>query len=186
MSQKIHVRGLTCPLLRATETKEEWTSIPAPQMIRGLFAVKKMFENHVKVKILVDSGAFESVAPPGLFEGVRVEASAASKAGHCYTVADGGEIPCLGEQKIPVTTWEGHRCGLTFQVADVTKALLSVPQLTRTGHEVVFHKTGGIIRHKTSGQEIRFKAEGGVYVLEVWVGPEVAKKSEMPFQRPGR
>ena len=62
----------------------------------------------------------------------------ASKAGVKYEVANGDEIPNLGEKLLPVVTAEGSWRGMLAQVADVSKALQSVRALVRSGHVVVF------------------------------------------------
>ena len=90
--------------------------------------------------------------------------------------ADGNEIPNLGELDLAFRTKEGHRCGIKFQVADVRRALLSVPSLTASGHEVTFEKGGGTIIHPEGKKTIQFRRQGGVYVLDMFVAP---------FQRQG-
>ena len=85
--------------------------------------------------------------------------------------AFGKGVPCRGEQLVSFLTREGHSCGLTFQVTDVTRPLLSVAQLAATGHAVTFDTTGGQITNKATGMCIRFRKRNGVYVLQIWVAP---------------
>ena len=55
-----------------------------------------------------------------------------------YGIANGDEIPNLGEKLFAVVTEEGTVRGMRPQVADVSKALQSVRALVRTEHVVVF------------------------------------------------
>ena len=57
----------------------------------------------------------------------------------------------------------------TFQVADVTRPILSVARLTESGHQVRFTKEGGSICNRTTGKEVNFVRFRGVYVLEAWI-----------------
>ena len=87
---------------------------------------------------ILDSGATVTVIPPHIGRDYEVVPGAASKAGVRYEVANGEEIPNLGEKLLPVVTNEGSWRGMVAQVADVTKALQSVRALVRAGHVVVF------------------------------------------------
>ena len=60
------------------------------------------------------------------------------RAGVQYEIANGDEIPNLGEKLFAVVTEEGTVRGMRPQVADVSKALQSVRALVRTEHVVVF------------------------------------------------
>ena len=87
------------------------------------------------------------------------------------TLHDGlwGGIPNLGEQSLQLEIKTGQTVNVVFQVADVTRPILSVARLTEVGHQVRFHKNGGSIVHKQTGKEIAFERHRGVYVLEATV-----------------
>ena len=121
-----------------------------------------------KVKAVVDSGAEETVTPPGLLPG-RVEESPMQRAGGRYRAANGARLPNLGQQLAEFRTPEGHGCSLRFQVAGVERPLVSVSQLARTGHRVEFGAREGWIVHEASGRRIRLQRSGGVYLLEMQV-----------------
>ena len=120
-----------------------------------------------RIRVLIDSGAAESVAPSGLIKLVPVTRGKAAQSRVHYLTADGGRIPNLGEQSVKVVTKEGHECGLRFQVADVTRPLLSVTQLVRSGNLVQFTTQGGTITHRARGWKIKFEKRGGVYALDL-------------------
>ena len=123
------------------------------------------------VEIILDSGAGESVMPPGLLPDYPTVPGQAARDGVTYTAADGGEIPNLGEQSIPFCTAEGHECQVTFQVADVQRPLMSVSALTARGNRVSFNGNGGVIFNAKGDNMIRFQRRRGVYVLDVKVSP---------------
>ena len=120
------------------------------------------------IEVVVDSGAVQSVAPPGLFPGT-MEPSAMSRAGRTYRAANGSQIRNLGQVRVPFVSSEGHRCSLPFQVAEVEHALLSVGHLAAAGNRVELHEKGGTITHIASGKTMSLMRRGGVYVLQLRV-----------------
>jgi hypothetical protein len=120
------------------------------------------------VEAVVDSGAEESVAPPGLFPGI-VTASPMSRAGGKYRAANGARIPNLGQVRVPFTNDQGEKCGTTFQVAEVERPLLSASQLAASGNSVRFERGGGKIVNLKTGREMKLERRGGVFVLKMWV-----------------
>ena len=130
---------------------------------------------------MVDSGAEETVAPPGLLPG-RVVESPMQRVGGRYRAASGSRIPNLGQQDVSLKTPEGHGCSLRFQVADVERPLIFVSQLSKTGHKVEFEGAQGFITHKQSGKRIRLQPMGGVYLLRMKVRDD---REVEPRERPG-
>ena len=128
------------------------------------------YETVRSIKVLVDSGAAENVIPPGLLPDFDIKEGEARRNNVRYTTADGNELPNLGEIQLPFRTKEGHQCGVTFQVCDVSRPLLSVTALTAKGNTVDFHDNGGTISGK-DGKKMHFKKESGVYILEMYVTP---------------
>jgi hypothetical protein len=118
------------------------------------------------IEVVVDSGAVQSVAPPGLFPG-EVEPSEMSKAGRTYRAANGSRIRNLGQVRVPFVSTEGHKCNFPFQVAEVEHALLSVGHLAAAGNRVELHDKGGTITHIVSGRTMALTRRGGVYVLRL-------------------
>ena len=131
----------------------------------------------------MDSGADESVTPPGVFA-TEVVPSAMSEAGLSYSGAGGEKIPALGQTKVPFATTEGHHCSLLFQVARITRPLISVAQLSRSGHRCVLENDGGFIEHRSTGRTIKLERTGDTYVLRVLVRD--ATETAPVFSRHGR
>jgi len=145
------------------------------------------------VRAVVDSGANESVTPPGLFAEPIVP-SAMSRAGLSYTSANGGEIPNLGRTTVRFATPAGQRMGIHFQVGEgLTQPLVSVAGLVDAGNVVTFDKTGGWIRSLQTGRRIRLPRDGNTFFLDMKVpgspeeeekGAQEAQSSPAAFRRP--
>jgi hypothetical protein len=120
------------------------------------------------VEAVIDSGAEESVAPPGMFD-AEVKSSAMSRAGGKYRAANGARIPNLGQQRVTFTNDDGDRCGTVFQVAAVERPLISASQLAASGNAVTIDKSGGRITNERTGRSMKLVRRGGVFVLRMWV-----------------
>ena len=69
----------------------------------------------------------------------------ASKRGVKYEGANGVRIPNLGEKKFVGISEESVSRGLTAQVCDVNKVLLSVRKVVAAGNRVIFDDEGSFI-----------------------------------------
>ena len=98
-----------------------------PQSVNGVTEDDEWEE----VKLAVDSGATETVIPPDILEGVQLRQGAPYKGGVEYEVANGVQIPNLGERKFTGVTAEGSMKSVEAQVCDVNRGLLSVRKITR-------------------------------------------------------
>ena len=126
------------------------------------------------ISSIVDSGAAVPVGPPSLgsIAGYELEESPASKAGVVYEVANGAEIPNLGQKFLAVVTAEGTIRGYSTQCADVTKPLQAVRALLANKHAVVFDEEGSFIYNKVSGELNMMRDDGVNYYLDQWVIPK--------------
>ena len=136
------------------------------------------------VEFILDSGATATVIPPNVGKAYTIQPGDASRAGVTYEVANGEEIPNLGEKLMPVVTAEGTWRGLRAQVADVSKALQSVRTLVQAGHMVVFgggdDGDGNYIVNKVTGETTAVKDDGVNYLLGLYIAPV----QESGFARP--
>ena len=69
-------------------------------------ALKLLAPGWEQLQMILDSGASVSVVPPSVgreYEAVRGDAAVA---GVCYEIADGNEIPNLGEKLMPIVMRE--------------------------------------------------------------------------------
>ena len=131
------------------------------------------------LEVIMDSGAHVSVGPRniGTKAGYTVRESEASRAGVCYTAANGGEIPNLGERLLAVITEEGTVRGMTQQVADVTKPLEAVRANLQSGHAVIFNDdgsgngSGSFMVNKATGEINAIHDDGSNFVMRRWIIP---------------
>ena len=124
-----------------------------------------------KVRVLFDTGAGESVAPPEEFAEFPIKESEGSKKGWFYESANGEEIHNEGEKEVKAFTEEYQNRACIFQIAKVTKPLLSAAQVTRAGFLAVLDGPGNesYLIHKKSKARTALKLENGVYCLDLWV-----------------
>ena len=128
------------------------------------------------VRAIVDSGAEETVPPPGTF-GTPIVPSAMSEAGLTYTAANGAAIKNLGRTTVAFEDKDERTSALRFEVAEVTQPLISVAGLCDAGNIVIFHKKGGFIHSLTSKKKVRLDRSGNTYVLDM-VSPTAAAEEE--------
>ena len=123
----------------------------------------------VKVESVVDSGASAPVAPPSMLPNVKIRPSEGSKRGQKFTSASKHKLKNLGEQKAKAYTETGEPTEVLFQVADVSKPLVSVSAICERGNRVVFGKSGGVVQNLASGSQIPFYRRNGIYILSMWL-----------------
>ena len=124
-----------------------------------------------QIEAVVDSGATVPVLSPTMAKLYKVEPSEASLAGVEYEVANGERLANLGQKVMAVYTEEGTLRGMTAQVADVSKMLMSVRHLCKSGHAVVFDEDGSMIINKTTGEVNKIADDGVNYLMKLWAVP---------------
>ena len=133
--------------------------------------------------------AGETVMPRAWLPDFPVEESIGSRKSEFYNTADGTRIYNEGQKRVTVATQDGkNERSMTFQVADVDKALGSVRQIVSNGNRVVFDqdpagKDVSYIYHKTTQERMPMRVENGVYVLDLVVGPPKPRRAG--FERQG-
>ena len=135
----------------------------------GLRPVSEQPEWEV-LDLAVDSGASETVIPEEAVKSVRIKPSEASRRGVKYEVANGEQIPNLGEKAFNgITDSEGLTRGVTAQVCDVNKPLLSVNRLVQAGNTVVFSPSGSYVEDGHTHERMWLRESGGMFMLKLWV-----------------
>ena len=120
--------------------------------------------------LIIDSGAAETVMPVSWFEGHKVSETEASRNKEYYTTANSAKIYNQGERNLIISSFEGDKQrAMTFQVAEVSKALGSVSQIVKKGNRVVFDDDGSYIQDKTTGDVSWMRQAGGMYYIDLWV-----------------
>ena len=138
----------------------------------------------VKVDSVMDSGASAPVAPPSMLPNVAVVPSEGSRRGQRFTSASKHKLKNLGEQKIQACSEEGQDLEVLFQIADVSKPLVSVSSICERGNRVIFGRSGGVVKSIKTGHEIPFHRKNGIYVLSMWMADGPEDNKSMPFTRP--
>ena len=135
-------------------------------------------------EFILDSGAMTNVIPPHVGKAYDIQPSDASKAGVKYKIANGDEIPNLGEKRMLVATAEGSWKGMSAQLADISKPLQAARSLVKAGHIVVFRDgedgSQNYIVNRITGEPTAVKDDGINYIL----GLHIAPRSEAGFARP--
>ena len=67
-----------------------------------------------------------------------------------------------------------------FQIAEVTKPLVSVSAICERGNRVIFGKSGGVVKNLKTGAETPFYKENGIYVLTMWLQDEEGERFHRP------
>ena len=125
------------------------------------------------VELAVDSGATETVVGEDMLESVEIKEGRASRRGVEYEVANGTRIPNIGEKRFLGVSEEEVTRGITAQVCEVNKALLSVSKVVKAGNRVVFDDSeGSYIEDKATKEKMWLREEGGMYMLRLWVKKE--------------
>ena len=100
---------------------------------------------------------------------IDIKESAACKRGIVCEVADGTQIPNLGERQFLGVMEDGTAKGVTAQVCAVNKTLMSVSKVASKGNRLVFDDDGSYIECKATGEKSWLTQSGGMYYLKMWV-----------------
>ena len=80
-------------------------------------------------------------------------------------------MPNQGQQRLPIALSNGLKTVALFQVAEVSRPLVSVARMCEAGNRVIFGVAGGVIRNIATGVDTPFRKSEGVYIFEMWVPP---------------
>ena len=133
----------------------------------------------VQVPCAVDSGACANVTPAGIFSLEKSLIKLEPK----FFGADGSPLENLGELVAKGTSEEGIEMKIDFDIAKVTRPLLSVHKMTSNGHRVIFHDTGGYIQVKGTNTKVNLRQEGRLFMLDLWVKVPQEVANSSPFVR---
>ena len=104
------------------------------------------FQGGQEIEVTVDSGACDTVMPLSLCSEITLRESAQQRSGLEYEVANGQSIPNEGERRcLMMTRGENGPKRMTFQVAAVHKALLSITRAADAGFECHLNAKGGYL-----------------------------------------
>ena len=130
-----------------------------------------------RIRVQVDSGAIDTVAPKEVAAAFNIFETAASKKGMGFVAANGTKIKNYGEKRVIGYTDDGEGVSLKMQCADVRKTLGSVHKMNQGGNVVVLDGNQSYMVNKKTMQKTRIQYEDGQYVFSIWVP---SKRSEVP------
>ena len=139
----------------------------------------------IELKVTIDSGACISVMPIASCEGIDIMENELSRNGAEYEVANGATIPILGERRYEVMTIGSLQPKrITFQVADVHKALLSISGCADMGIDCILGQNGGQLRDRITGELIPLERHGRLYTVLMWERQDPNVKPNQRFGGP--
>ena len=174
-----------------SDDEHEWPSLdlweeeedkPAEVLGFSWKSEPEVYENKkwVKVNSVMDSGASAPVAPPSMLPNVKVKPSDGSRRGQQFTSASKHKLKNMGEQRCKAYTENGEPTEVLFQIADVSKPLVSVSAICERGNRVIFGRCGGVVQNLKSGTQVPFYRKNGIYILSMWL----QDSDEEDFHRP--
>ena len=135
----------------------------------------------VEFEVALDSGSTDHVCHSHDTPGYLVEASAGSKAGQGFIVGNGQRVPNEGQINLNLQTGDtnGNTMSSTFQVAKVSRPLMSVGRLCDAGMDVLFKKDPAEVLSADGAVILSFERQpGGLYVAKLRL-----KRPSQPFGR---
>jgi hypothetical protein len=161
-----------------------WTTVtrggrwrPGPPGIYSLEreGVKAAEINHIgkykgweRIAVQVDSGAVDSVAPPGIAQAFNTMKTKLSEAGIGFVAANGSRIANFGEKQVAGWTDEGDPVSMRMTVADVNKVLGSVHRMNLGGNKVVLDGERSYMEGR-NGRRTRIHYKDGQFIMYLWV-----------------
>ena len=106
----------------------------------------------IEFEVALDSGSVVHVCSIDDCKGYKVGDSPGSRRGQEFLMGDGGTIPNLGQSELNLTDEAVDRdIKSVFQIAAVTRPLMSVGKICDEGHSVTFYSVMAVV-HARMGQ----------------------------------
>ena len=123
----------------------------------------------IEFEVALDSGSVVHVCSLEDCRGYKLVESPGSRRGQEILMGDGGTIPNLGQATLNLTDDCADRdLQSTFQIAAVTRPLMSVGKICDTGNTVTFSDVMAVVRAKDGSEIARFhRNNGGLYVAKL-------------------
>ena len=121
----------------------------------------------VEFEVALDRGCTDNVCHQGDVPGYVIEASAGSRCGQGFLVGNGERVPNTGQAHLSLQTDGNIKNALktTFQIAKVSRPLMSVGRLCDVGLKVVFDENHARVLDKDGYEACVFERQsGGVYI----------------------
>ena len=146
-----------------------------PFLEKRMLSFRPLATGWEKLQMIPDSGASVSVVPPSVRREYEVVRGEAAIVGLRCEIADGNEIPNLGDKLMPVMTREESWRGVNVEVADIARALQSVRSLAKTSHKVAFGDGIDVAEHyienNATGEVNWVEDDGFNYLMTYFIAP---------------
>ena len=121
----------------------------------------------LEFEVALDFGSVVHVCSRDDCPGYELAESPGSRRGKEFLMGDGGTIPNQGQSKLNLTD-DGRDIESVFQIAAVTRPLMSVRKICDEGHNITFNAVMAVV-HTPDGEELcRFhRKHGGLYVAKL-------------------
>ena len=120
----------------------------------------------ILMTLTADSGAGNHVLSREDAPGYAVASSEGSRKGKGFVGVDGVRIPNEGQVELNLAGPQG-RFKSTFQVAKVTRPLMSIARICDRGHRVIFEKSHASVLNEQGQEVCRFARRGNLYMIDV-------------------
>ena len=123
----------------------------------------------VEFEVALDSGSQDHVCDTVDCPGYKTEASPGSNRGQCFVVGDGNRLPNMGQSALNLQPLNDDTVQLKscFQIARVTRPLMSVGKICDNGMKVEFDDKMAIVRDPHGAQVCVFERQpGGLYLAK--------------------
>ena len=121
----------------------------------------------IEFEVALDSGSVVHVCAPSDIPGYLVEDSSGSRRGQEFLMGDGGVIPNLGQKRLNLSDTKADMQSV-FQIAAVTRPLMSVGKICDEGHTVTFSDVMAVVHNKEGEELCKFhRSNGGLYVAKL-------------------
>ena len=124
----------------------------------------------VEFEVALDSGSTDHVCHPSDLPGYVVEASPGSRAGQGFIVGNGARVTNDGQSVLSLQGAgdKDPTMSTTFQVAKVSRPLMSVGRLCDKGFDVLFRKDKADVLAPDNPVILSFERQhGGLYVAKL-------------------
>ena len=140
----------------------------------------------VEIEITLDSGCCEHVMDVAEAPGYLVGESPGSRRRQNFVVGNGAKVPNVGQVNLNLqASVDGKASALRscFQVAEITRPLMSVSRICDQGLVCMFDDKEARIKDKNGATLCVFERRGGLYVTTMTLKCPDPGLNKPPFQR---
>ena len=121
----------------------------------------------IEFEVALDSGSVVHVCSIDDCPGYVLADSPGSRRGQEFLMGDGGTLPNMGQSKLNLED-SGRDIESVFQIAAVTRPLMSVGKICDEGHSITFDAVMAVVHSKGGDELCRFhRKDGGLYVAKL-------------------